>query len=133
MTHLEKLSFCSRGNLYELNAKSIRYNNTGKPKAIKIDYFHTLLLFVVYIIFFFFNWDSLHAILNSHYKAWSYKKKKHKNIKDKSVQKEPTIKRCLLILYLRPFRLQVKGKHSIDREFQSVAVRRKKLLTQTSL
>ena len=23
---------------------------------------------------FFFNWDSLHARLNSHYKAWSYKK-----------------------------------------------------------
>ena len=30
---------------------------------------------------FFFNWDSLHARLNSHYKAWSYKKKKHKKIK----------------------------------------------------
>ena len=25
---------------------------------------------------FFFNRDSLHARLNSHYKAWSYKKKK---------------------------------------------------------
>ena len=23
----------------------------------------------------FFNWDSLYARLNSHYKAWSYKKK----------------------------------------------------------
>ena len=30
---------------------------------------------------FFFNWDSLHARLNSHYKAWRYKKKKHKKIK----------------------------------------------------
>ena len=30
---------------------------------------------------FFFNWDSLHARLNSHFEAWSYKKKKHKNIK----------------------------------------------------
>ena len=29
----------------------------------------------------FFNWDSLHTRLNSHYKAWSYKKKKHKKIK----------------------------------------------------
>ena len=29
----------------------------------------------------FFNWDSLHARLNSHYKAWSYKKKEHKKIK----------------------------------------------------
>ena len=27
------------------------------------------------------KWDSLHARLNSHYKAWSYKKKKHKKIK----------------------------------------------------
>ena len=27
-----------------------------------------------------FNWDSLHARLNSHYKAWTYKKKKHKKI-----------------------------------------------------
>ena len=25
---------------------------------------------------FFFNWDSLHARLNSHYEAWSYKKEK---------------------------------------------------------
>ena len=33
------------------------------------------------IFLFFFNWDSLHARLNSHYKAWSYKKKKHKKIK----------------------------------------------------
>ena len=31
--------------------------------------------------FFFKNWDSLHARLNSHYKACSYKKKKHKKIK----------------------------------------------------
>ena len=30
---------------------------------------------------FFFNWDSLHARLNSHYEAWSYKKKKYKKIK----------------------------------------------------
>ena len=28
-----------------------------------------------------FNWDSLHAKLDSHYKAWSYKKKKCKKIK----------------------------------------------------
>ena len=31
-----------------------------------------------YIFFFFFNWYSLHARLNSHYEAWSYKKRKHK-------------------------------------------------------
>ena len=36
--------------------------------------------------FFFFNWDSLHARLNSHYEAWSYKKKK-KHKKDYSYRK----------------------------------------------
>ena len=85
-------------------------------------------------IFNIFNCDSLHARLNSHYKAWSYKKKKHKNIKAyrKSVQKEPTVKRCLLILELKPRRSQVKGKQSIGRESQSLAVQGKKLLIQTS-
>ena len=29
----------------------------------------------------FFDWDSLHARLNSRYEAWSYNKKKHKKIK----------------------------------------------------
>ena len=39
---------------------------------------HRLLLF---FFFFFFNSYSLHARLNSHYKAWSYKKRKHKKVK----------------------------------------------------
>ena len=30
---------------------------------------------------FFFNWDSLHARLNSHYEAWRYKKKKYEKIR----------------------------------------------------
>ena len=29
----------------------------------------------------FLSWDSLHARLNSHYEAWSYKKKNHKTVK----------------------------------------------------
>ena len=29
----------------------------------------------------FFNWDSLHASLNSHNDEWSYKKKNHKKVK----------------------------------------------------
>ena len=55
---------------------------------------------------FFKNWDSLHARLNSHYEVSSYKKKKHKNIKAcrKSIWKEPTVKRCLVILDLKPLR-----------------------------
>ena len=28
-----------------------------------------------------FNWDSLHARLDSHYEAWSYKKKNHRRVK----------------------------------------------------
>ena len=54
---------------------------------------------------FVFNWYSLHAKLNSNYKAWSYKKKKKKQIKAyrKSLQEEPTV-RCLLILDLKPLR-----------------------------
>ena len=53
---------------------------------------------------FFFNWDSHYARLNSHYEAWTYKKKKHKKIKAyrKSIYKEPTVNRCLLILDLKP-------------------------------
>ena len=56
---------------------------------------------------FFFNWDSLHARLNCHYKAWSYQKEKHKKIKgnSKSLYKKPRVNRCLLILDLKPFRL----------------------------
>ena len=38
--------------------------------------------FLFHLVFFFLNWDSLHARLNSLCKAWSCKKKKHKKIKD---------------------------------------------------
>ena len=34
MKHFEKLSFCSEGNLQELDAKNIRYNNEWKTEAI---------------------------------------------------------------------------------------------------
>ena len=80
---------------------------------------------------FFVDWDSLHARLNSHYEAWSYNKITQKKIKAcrKSVYKKPKVKRCLLILDLKQFRLKVKGKHSIGRGFQSLAERGQKLLT----
>ena len=45
----------------------------------------------------------------------------------------PISNRCLLILHLQLFKSQMKGKHSIGREFHSLAVRGKKLLTYTSL
>ena len=55
---------------------------------------------------FFNNWDSPCARLNSHYKARSYKKKKHKKMKGnkKSPEKEPTVDTCLLTLDFNPFR-----------------------------
>ena len=61
----------------------------------------------VYIYIYFLIEIHSHAMLNSHYEAWSYKKKTHKKIKAyrKSVYKEATGKRCLLILDLKPFRL----------------------------
>ena len=76
----------------------------------------------------FFNCDSLSAKLNSYYNAWSYKKKKYKKIKAymKSVYKENTIKSCLLIVELKSFRSTVKGKYSIGRKFQSLAMQGKK-------
>ena len=56
---------------------------------------------------FCFNLDSLHTRLNSHYKTWSYKKKKQKKIKaySKSLKNEPAVNRRLLMLDLKPFRL----------------------------
>ena len=64
------------------------------------------MIFMANFYFSFFNWDSIHATLNSHYEAWSYNKKKHEKIKTNrtSVQKEPTLKRCLLTLDLKPCR-----------------------------
>ena len=71
--------------------------------------------------------DSLHRRLNSHYEAWSYKKKKFKKIKAyrKYVQREPAVKKCLVILDLKPLRSEVKGKHSLGWKFQSLTVRGK--------
>ena len=40
-----------------------------------------ILYIYIYIYIYIFNWYSLHARLNSHYEAWSYKKKKHKKVK----------------------------------------------------
>ena len=49
--------------------------------------------------------------LNSYYKAWSYKKKKPKKIKAyrESVQKEPTVKMCLIILDLKAVQIIGQG------------------------
>ena len=66
----------------------------------------SLSLYLSIYLSIYIAWDSLHARLNSHYKAWSYMKKNHKKIKAyrKSALKEPAVKRCLLILILKRFR-----------------------------
>ena len=59
------------GNITKLPKKYIQILQACKPNEdMKLDW-----------NYFFKNWDSLYARLNSHYKAWSYKKKKHKKIK----------------------------------------------------
>ena len=74
---------------------------------------------LMYDTTFFFNWDSLQARLNNHYETWSYQKKrciKRLNLFEKNLQLKHVCN-----LDLKPFRLQVKGKHSKGREFQSLA------------
>ena len=53
-------------------------------------------------MYHFFNWDSLYASLDSHYEAWSYKKKKHTKIKayKKSAWKNLQLKGVFLDLKL---------------------------------
>ena len=58
-------------NITKLPKKYIQILQACKPNEdMKLDWNY----------YFFKNWDSLYARLNSHYKAWSYKKKKHKKI-----------------------------------------------------
>ena len=90
----------------------------------------SLCIVILEISFALFNLIGINARLNSHYKAWSYKKKKLKKViaYRKSFCRKPTVNKCLLFLNVMSFRLQVKGKHSIGREFQSIAMQGKKLV-----
>ena len=44
-------------------------------------YIYIYIYIYVCMYVYIFNWDSLNARLNNHYKALSYKKKKHKKTK----------------------------------------------------
>ena len=54
-------------------------NNNGSNVSSKPNLY--ILITVYKLHNFFLNWDSLHARPNSHYEAWSYKKKKQKKIR----------------------------------------------------
>ena len=60
-------------------------------------------------------------------KDMELQEKKHNTVKAcrKSLQKEPTVNRCLLILDFKAFRSQFKGNHSLGRELQSLATQGK--------
>ena len=78
------ISWLVRSILKQEWQKSIKHQ---QPKKILFIYIHVAEIFTRNIALNevlsmqFLNWDSLHARLNSHYKAWSNKKKKYKNIK----------------------------------------------------
>ena len=67
----------------EILAKAISMTHSGMSYRLDISVFyfmsHCYFRFLS-LFFFFFNWDSSHARLNSHYEAWSYKKKSTKKI-----------------------------------------------------
>ena len=76
-------------------------------------YIYIYICIYIYVCIYMYIYGNIyiytyiHAKLNSHYKTWSYIEKKHKNIKAyrKYVEKEPTVKACLLILNLKQFSL----------------------------
>ena len=69
----------SENNPNEKSSREKRMVNAFKQPVCKL---YAMFIWSVIPIFdYFFNWDSVHAKMNKHYKAWSYKKKKHKKIK----------------------------------------------------
>ena len=124
---------CSTCSPYEIKLKKKSQKNNHKffDKSIYLmANIQKPLLSFFFFLLGFTPWKTENPL-----KACSYKKKKHTKINAyrESLQKEPTINMCLLILDLKPFSLQVKGKHSISRESQSLVVRGKKLLTSLKL
>ena len=85
--------------------------------------------------FIFFNWDSIHKSGRATTKHGVKRKRgrPRKKAYRKPDKKEPKDDMCLSSLDLKPFRSKVKGRDSASKESQSLAVRGKELLTQTSL
>ena len=70
-----KLLMHSFGSLFIFSLFFCSFLEFFRVKFFPVCYSSTWLVF-----FWFFCWDSLHARLNSHYKAWSYKKRTTKKI-----------------------------------------------------
>ena len=68
--------------------------------------------------------------MNNHYKAWGYKKKHKKDYNIQEICLEGTYSQKMSVnSRLKVTKIIGQRKHSIGREFQSLAVRGKKLLT----
>ena len=63
--------------IYEIDCSTCQAVYFGEPKQSLKSLSDEHKRFFFFIII---NWDSLHARLNSHYEAWSYKKKSTKKI-----------------------------------------------------
>ena len=80
-------SFPTRGEEYEFVFEIVNLllkikfkgRGGGGREGEEWDRRPNFVIFVVWSAFFYL--DSLHARLERHYKAWTYKKKKHKKIK----------------------------------------------------
>ena len=76
--HLSEICKKASRKLYSLR-RVTPYMNLSKRKILMNAFFNWLFSYCPLIwMCHFCNWDSLHARLNCHYEAWSYKKKKHK-------------------------------------------------------
>ena len=98
--------------IYCLHGKPTTVCNFTSVKLTKVKFYPEVKSELI-----FFNWNLFHERLTSHYKAWGCKDNKKRM---KSIQ--------VSIPRLKSFKYQVKGKHSVGGEFQSLAGQRKKLL-----
>ena len=83
-------------------------------------------------LFISFDWHSLHTTPNSHYRAWSWKKKKRTkmtNVQGSWLERPHKITQtCLITIDLRPYGSKFKRKYSAGKKPQSLDVGGKKLL-----
>ena len=71
----------------------------------------------------FLTWVSLHAKPNTHYEGWKYKKKKKKKTRpQESYLQRAQRKNVSTNSRLKAIQIQIKGKHSTDKEFRNLFV-----------